>query len=276
MAAGYVVNYRHAFHAGNFADCFKHALLLVLLRAMQRKEKPLLAMDTHAGSGRYDLTSGPAERTGEWRQGIARLSEANPLALADYLGCIERLGRYPGSPAIIQSLLRRDDRLIACELHPQDAQALRAAFAAARNIAVHERDGYAAMRAFLPPPEKRAFILIDPPFEQPDEFAVLAKNLDAACRKFKTGVYAVWYPIKHQAPVRNFIETLKLTQIRDVITVELLLRQAVDPTRLNGCGLLVINPPYGFEAQAQPVLQALQSVLGEAGSAARIERLIDE
>jgi 23S rRNA (adenine2030-N6)-methyltransferase len=270
------VNYRHAFHAGNFADCFKHALLLVLLRAMQRKEKPFLALDTHAGSGRYDLTSGPAERTGEWRQGIARLQAARPAALADYLGCIERLGLYPGSPAIIQALLRPGDRLIACELHPEDARILKSEFAGSNNISVHARDGYAALRAFLPPEQKRAFILIDPPYEQPDEFAVLAKSLDAAYRKFKTGVYAVWYPIKHQAPVRNFIETLKLTPIRDVITAELLLRQAVDPTRLNGCGLLVINPPYGFEDQAQPILQALQNVLGEAGSAARIERLIDE
>jgi 23S rRNA (adenine2030-N6)-methyltransferase len=270
------MNYRHAFHAGNFADCFKHALLLVLLKAMQRKEKPLLAIDSHAGCGRYDLSSGPAERTGEWREGIARLREANPPALADYLGCVERLGLYPGSPAIIQSLLRPGDRLIACELHPEDARRLRAEFAGAGNVAVHERDGYAALPAFLPPPEKRGFVLIDPPFERLDEFETLAKNLDAAWRKFRGGVFAVWYPVKHRAPVRNFFETLKLTAIRDVIAAEFLLRASVNPARLNGCGLLMVNPPYGFEAEAAPILQALQSVLGEAGSGFTIERLIDE
>jgi 23S rRNA (adenine2030-N6)-methyltransferase len=270
------MNYRHAFHAGNFADCFKHALLLVLLKAMQRKEKPFLAIDTHAGCGRYDLSAGPAERTGEWRQGIARLREANPPALADYLGCVERLGLYPGSPAIIQSSARAADRLIACELHPEDARILRAEFLGVKNVAVHERDGYAALPAFLPPLEKRAFILIDPPFEQEDEFEMLAKNLDAAWRKFRSGVFAVWYPVKHRAPVRNFFETLRLTAIRDVVAAEFLLRAPVNPARLNGCGLLIVNPPYGFEAEAAPILQALQSVLGEAGSGFTIERLIDE
>lgn len=270
------MNYRHAYHAGNFADCFKHALLLVLVRAMQRKDKPLLILDTHAGSGRYDVFFGPAEKTGEWRQGIARLLEARPESLGDYLACVERLGLYPGSPVIAQDLLRPADRLIACELHPEDAQDLKALFAASKNVAVHERDGYAALRAFLPPPEKRAFILIDPPFEQPDEFAILVKNLDAAWRKFTSGVYAVWYPIKHLAPVRNFFATLKLTPIRDVIIAEFLVRPPVNPARLNGCGLLIVNPPYGFENVAGPVLQALQDILGEAGCSAGIERLIDE
>ncbi len=270
------MNYRHAYHAGNVADCFKHALLLVLLRAMQRKEKPFLVIDSHAGAGRYDLSSGPAERTGEWRQGIGRLLQERPEALADYLRCIETLGLYPGSPAIIQALLRPIDRLIACELHPEEAQALRAEFGGSENIAVHQRDGYAALRAFLPPPEKRAFILIDPPFEQPDEFSRIAENLQSAWRKFKTGVYAVWYPIKHLAPVRNCIEMLKGSPIRDVVTAEFLLRAPVNPARLNGCGLLVVNPPYGFETESIPILRALQAALGEAGSAVHIERLIDE
>jgi len=270
------MNYRHAYHAGNFADCFKHALLLILIRAMQRKEKPLLVIDTHAGSGRYDLATGPAEKTGEWRQGIARLQEARPASLANYLACIEQLGLYPGSPVILHSLLRSGDRLIACELHPEDAEVLKAEFAGVKNVAVHERDGYGALPAFLPPQEKRAFVLIDPPFEQPDEFGILTKNLETAWRKFPAGVYAAWYPIKHLAPVRNFIETLKLTAIRDVVTAEFLLRAPVNPSRLNGCGMLIVNPPYGFEAEAEPILQALKDVLGEAGSRAGIERLIDE
>ena len=270
------MNYRHAYHAGNFADCFKHALLLALIQAMRRKEKPLLLIDTHAGSGRYDLTSGPAEKTGEWRQGIAMLQAAHPAALAEYLELVSRLGLYPGSPRILASLLRPGDRLIACELHGQDAQELKMEFAGSKNVAVHERDGYAALRAFLPPPEKRALVLIDPPFERLDEFDIAAKTLGLAWNKFNSGVYALWYPIKHRAPVRSFFETLRLTAIRDVIAAEFWLRDPVNAARLNGCGLLILNPPFGFETQAMPILQALQNVLGEAGSAIAIERLIDE
>jgi 23S rRNA (adenine2030-N6)-methyltransferase len=268
------VNYRHEFHAGNFADCFKHALLVDLLRAMQRKEKPFLVLDTHAGSGRYDLSSSPAMKTGEWRDGIGKLLAVRPPALADYLAVVEALGLYPGSPVIAQGLIRAPDRLIACELHPQDAQTLKAELAS--SAAVHHRDGYAALRAFLPPPEKRALVLIDPPYEDFDEFSKLTKHLGAAYERFKSGVYAVWYPIKHRAPVRNFFETLKLTPIRDVLNLEFCRREPVDPTRLNGCGLLIINPPYGFEAQAEPILQAFKSTLGEAGCSVAIERLIDE
>lgn len=270
------MNYRHAFHAGNFADCVKHALLLELLRAMQRKPKPFLVLDTHAGIGRYDLSSGPAAKTGEWREGIGRVLDAKHPALAEYSTVVERLGQYPGSPAIAAALLRDKDRLIACELHPEDAATLKAEFAGTPGVAAHERDGFEALRAFLPPPEKRGLILIDPPFERPDEFAFISKSLLSAYEKFKTGVYVVWYPIKHRAPVRNFFETIQLTKIRDVIAVEFLRRPPTDPTRLNGCGLMIINPPYGFDEAALPILQAFETILGEPGHSSGIERLIDE
>ncbi len=270
------MNYRHAFHAGNFADCVKHALLLEVLAAMQRKDKPLLVLDTHAGIGRYDLTSGPAARTGEWREGIAKVLAARPAALADFCAVVEALGLYPGSPAIAASRLRDGDRLVACEFHPEDAAVLRGAFAGDRRVAVHERDGYAAMRAFLPPPEKRALVLIDPPFERPDEFEVVAKSILQAWKKFRLGVFVVWYPIKHLAPVREFFEALKLTPIRDVVSAGFWRRPPLDPTRLNGCGLLVVNPPYGFEAAAAPILEAFLDVFGEPGAGCEVERLIDE
>jgi len=270
------VNYRHAFHAGNFADCVKHALLLVLLQAMRRKDKPFLVLDTHAGIGRYDLTSGPAEKTGEWREGIALVLAAQDPALAEYTGLIESLGLYPGSPAIAASLLRAQDRLVACELHPEDAATLKRGFAGVPGVGVHARDGYGALAAFLPPPEKRGLILIDPPFERVDEFSRLEKQLVAAYEKFRTGVFAVWYPIKHRAPVRTFFEALKLTKIRDVIAAEVLLRPPVDPNRLNGCGVMIINPPYGFAEAAAPMLNAFEAIFGEPGHASGIERLIDE
>jgi len=270
------MNYRHIYHAGNFADVMKHALMLPLIRAMQRKDKPFLALDTHAGIGRYDVRSEQAEKTGEWREGVGRILEAPPPALAEYVALIGSLGLYPGSPAIAAALLRHQDRLVACELHPEDAVTLRRNLRGTPGVAVHERDGYEAMGAFLPPPEKRALVLIDPPFERTDEFEVLAKALVAAWHKFPSGVFVVWYPIKHRGPVRAFFETLKLSPVRDVIALELLRRPDKDPTRLNGCGLMIVNPPYGFEEAALPVLEACRAVFGEAGSSCAIERVINE
>ncbi len=270
------MNYRHVFHAGNFADCVKHALLLEILEAIQRKEKPLMVLDTHAGVGRYDLTSGPAEKTGEWRDGIGRVLAARPAALAGYIGAVERLGLYPGSPVLMADRLRVGDRLVACELHAEDAAALRANFDGRRDVAVHERDGYAAMRAFLPPAERRALVLVDPPFERPDEFEVVLKRVGAAWEKFKAGVFVVWYPVKHRAPVRGFFEGVKVSGMRDVVAAEFWRRPALDPKRLNGCGVLVVNPPFGFEAAALPILQAFVEVFGEAGAGSGVERLVDE
>ncbi|MBB5373833.1 23S rRNA (adenine(2030)-N(6))-methyltransferase RlmJ [Acidocella aromatica] len=270
------MNYRHIYHAGNFADVMKHALLIPLIRAMQRKDKPFLLLDTHAGIGRYDVRSEQAEKTGEWRDGIGKLLDAPPPALAEYVKLVRELGLYPGSPALSAALLRPTDRLIACELHPEDAATLRRNMRGAETVAVHERDGYEAISAFLPPPEKRALVLIDPPFERTDEFAALEKALLVGWRKFKSGVFVVWYPVKHRGPVRSFFESLKLTPIRDVIAVEFLRRPDINPLGLNGCGLLIVNPPYGFEEEAAPILAACEAVLGEPGCSSVIERVINE
>lgn len=270
------MNYRHIYHAGNFADVMKHALLLRLLAAMQRKDKPFLLLDTHAGLGRYDVSSEQAMKTGEWRDGIGRLLADAPQALAEYVNTVNTLGLYPGSPVFAASVLRPADRLIACELHPEDAVVLRRTMQAYPAVAVHKRDGYEALGAFLPPPEKRALVLIDPPFERPDEFSFLATKLTAAWKKFPTGVYVVWYPIKHRAPVREFVESLRLAGVRNVLAAELLKRPDTDPTRLNGAGLLLINPPYGFAAEAAPILQACVDVFGEAGASSSVEELIGE
>jgi 23S rRNA (adenine2030-N6)-methyltransferase len=269
------MNYRHIYHAGNFADVMKHALLIKLIRAMQRKDKPFLLLDTHAGIGTYDVMSDQAERTGEWREGIGRLLGAAPEALAEYVALVEQLGMYPGSPAIAAALLRPQDRLVACELHPEDAAELRRNMRGTKAF-VHERDGYEALNAFIPAPEKRALVLIDPPYERTDEFATLTKALVAAWQKFPAGVFAAWYPIKHRAPVREFFESLKLTPMRDVIAVEFLRRPDTNPIGLNGCGLVIINPPYGFEAEAAPILAACTATIGEPGCAATVERLINE
>ncbi len=272
------MNYRHAFHAGNFGDCVKHAVLVWLLRALMRKPGPVFVLDTHAGVGRYDLRDGPAARTGEWRNGIARLVDDPPDALADYVRLVGSIGLYPGSPAIIRALLRPDDSLTCCELHPDDAVALRRCFAHDRQVAVHHRDGWEALGALVPPKQRRGLVLIDPPFEDPREFAELASGLAVGHARFATGVFVAWYPIKHRAPVRTFMTALRESGMRDVVAAELCLREPVDPTRLNGCGLLVINPPYRFEQDVPPILDALLDRLGnrEAGEGLMIARVVDE
>ncbi len=273
------MNYRHTFHAGNFADCMKHALLVWLLRALQRKPGGVFALDTHAGAGRYDLSADPAERTGEWRAGIARLCDDPPEALADYVALVRDCGLYPGSPVLIEALLRPQDRLACCELHPEDHAALRSVLAGG-GAAVHRRDAWEALGALLPPPDglRRALVLIDPPYEATNEFSCLAAGLLRGHARFATGVFAAWYPVKHRAPVRAFHTAVRDSGLRDVVAAELWLRAPLDPARLNGCGLLVVNPPFGFEAAAEQILAALLARLGtgEAGQGVSVERLAHE
>ena len=284
------MNYRHAFHAGNFADCMKHALLVALMRMLQRKVAPIFVLDTHAGAGRYDLSADPAERTGEWRAGIGRLLDDPPDTLANYVSLVRTTGtpvprdgrgplpRYPGSPLLIRALLRHDDRLACCELHPDDHRMLHRLFADDPSVAVHHRDGWEALGALLPPKQRRGLVLIDPPYEATDEFDRLVQGLRIGHAQFRTGVFAAWYPIKHRAPVRDVHAALQASGLRDVIAAELLLREPADPARLNGCGVLVINPPYRFEAEAAPILAALRDRLGtrEPGEGAEVIRLVNE
>jgi 23S rRNA (adenine2030-N6)-methyltransferase len=272
------VNYRHAFHAGNFADCMKHALLVWLLDALARKPAPFFVLDTHAGAGRYDLGADPAQRTKEADSGIIRLLASRPAALDPYLALIDRLGLYPGSPAIIAAMLRPNDRLACCELHPDDAATLRHAFAEDPAVAVHRRDGWEALRGLLPPAQKRGLVLIDPPFENPDEFTRLAEGLKLAHDRFRTGILAAWYPIKRLAQVRQFLTVMRDSGIRDIVTAEFLLREPLDPARLNGCGLLVVNPPYQFEPAATSILASLLAAIGtgEPGQGVAMTRLSDE
>ncbi len=272
------MNYRHAYHAGNFGDCMKHALLVWLLAAMQKKPGAIFALDTHAGIGRYDLAEGPATRTGEWQSGIARLLDNPPLELADYVALVKQEGLYPGSPAIIQAMLRPQDRLACCELHPEDLITLRRNFGRDPQISVHGRDAWEALGALLPPPkERRALILIDPPYEASDEFYRLTDGLKRGHARFPTGVFAAWYPIKHRAPTRAFHNAMQQSGIKDIVVAEFWLRPAIDAARLNGCGLLVINPPYGFEAAASDIMAALVARLADDFDAGfDVARIVNE
>jgi 23S rRNA (adenine2030-N6)-methyltransferase len=272
-----VVNYRHAFHAGNFADCVKHALLVWLLRALTRKAAPIFVLDTHAGAGRYEIVSG-STRTREWQLGIASLLDDPPAALEDYLGLVRTLGLYPGSPEITRAILRSRDRLVCCELHLEDARALRCHVAGDHRVAVHRRDAWEALGALLPPAERRGLVLIDPSFEDRQEFTTLADGLAKAWRRFPTGVFAAWYPIKQRALPRQFLDEVRQSDMRNIVAAELCLREPTDPTRLNGCGILVVNPPYRFEQEVPALLTALLDRLGgcESGKTASVRRIVDE
>lgn len=275
------MNYRHAFHAGNFADCMKHALLVWLVRALAAKPAAFAVLDTHAGIGSYDLAAAEAERTGEWRSGIGRLLGTAGPALTDYVAQCRKAGipaTYPGSPALIRALLRPQDRLAACELHPEDYATLYAAFRRDPQVAVHRRDGWEALKALTPFPEKRGLILIDPPFEREGEFDRLVDALALLAHRFRAGVVACWYPIKHRSPVRAFHQALQDRALRNLAAAELWLREPVDPQRLNGCGLLVANPPWRFEEQGGEILAALLAGLGdgEVGQGWAMKRLAAE
>jgi 23S rRNA (adenine2030-N6)-methyltransferase len=272
------MNYRHAYHAGNFADCFKHALLVALLDSFARKPAPYFVLDTHAGAGRYDLEAEAARRTAEATGGIRRLLRRPLPALTRYLELVDQLGLYPGSPVLIRAVMRENDRLACCELHPEDATTLRREFPRDPQVEVHERSGWEAMGALLPPREKRGLVFVDPPFEAGNEFSVLADGLRRGYRRFGHGVFAAWYPVKQMAAVRSFHTTLASSGIRDVVAVELHLRDTTKVDRLDGCGLIVINPPYQFEDQANSITNAVLDGVGcgEAGAGTSVIRLADE
>lgn len=262
------MNYRHGYHAGNFADVVKHIALVAILTHLKKKEASFAIIDTHGGRGAYDLDGEQARKTGEAANGIGRLrglSGSLPPALATYLALAGQ-GGYPGSPLIAARLMRSQDRLVAIEKHPEEAALLRGVLAPWRKATVAEADGYARLLKLLPPPERRGLVLIDPPFEAPDEFAQLATALRAAHRRFATGIYLVWYPVKAQGEAETFVgETL--TTGAPALTFEI----AIDApeTKLARSGLLVLNPPYGFEEEMTAVLARLEPALA---ARTRLER----
>ena len=252
------MNYRHAYHAGNFADVVKHVALVAVLLHLKKKDKPFRVVDSHAGSGLYDLRGAEALRTGEADGGIARLRDlkgALPPSLASYLECVrtEPEGLYPGSPRIAARLLRRQDRLLAIEMQPEEFAALTqslAPFAAARAI---EADGYTRLPALLPPPERRGVVVIDPPYEAPDEFARAGALLVEAYRRFATGIFLVWFPIKSRPDADALCGEALTHGLRRVMRLDVDIGGEANDGRLTAAGLLVINPPFGFEAEMRAV-----------------------
>jgi 23S rRNA (adenine2030-N6)-methyltransferase len=269
-----VLAYRHAFHAGNFADVFKHALLARLLVALAKKEKPFCYLDTHAGIGRYDLAHRWAQKNREYEGGIGRLWARRdaPALLAPYLDAVRTenpdgsLRVYPGSPAIAQRLLRADDRMVLCELNAKDKDALRAQFARERRAGVHLLDGFQAVKAFLPPKERRGLMLMDPSFDRKGEYARVVGALVEAARRFASGVFAFWYPLMEPAALRAFEHALRDAGVPQLLQLELWVHPPEWTADLRGCGMLVVNPPFGFDAEARELLPWLVEALAAPGT----------
>ena len=270
------MNYRHAFHAGSFADVFKHAVLCRILHYLREKPAAFRVIDTHAGAGLYDLTSSEAKRGGEWHDGIerllaAKLSEQLATLLAPYLeviGALNERGRlkfYPGSPAITRAWLRPQDRLTACELEPKAATALAGHLRGDTRIKTLEIDGWTALSAYVPPIERRGLVLIDPPFEEDSDFHRLSHGMAAAHRKWATGIYALWYPIKGRGEPDALAKRLRRLAIPKMLRAELTVSAVSDPTRLNGCGLILVNPPWTLEGELSTLLPMLAGLLGRDG-----------
>jgi len=274
------MNYRHAYHAGNFADVLKHSVLFALIDALKAKDTPFALIDTHAGSGCYALDSEEAGKTGEYRDGIARLlfpdmqrGERGPLPalLRHWLDSVlalpgneHGLKLYPGSPLQAARAMRPTDSAQLCELHPEEAARLRELFHRDRRVHVHHRNGYEALKALLPPKEKRGLVLIDPPYEaQESEFRFIETTLKAALQRWPTGVYAIWYPIKLRSQVQPFLRWLQHCGARRVLQAELLVHADDSPLRLNGSGMAILNAPWNLDQVLREPLQALAHLLSQ-------------
>lgn len=268
------MNYRHHYHVGNFADVFKHILLVSLLQSFLKKETPFCYLETHAGIGWYDLSSPLVQKNPEYLHGIARVQEQSdfPEIIQQYLG-IFQLGFYPGSPKIARHFLRPQDRMILSELHPEDSKVLKQLFRGDRQVAVHHIDGYQSLKAFLPPAEKRGLVLIDPPFEQTDEWQRIVSSVQEALQRWRHGMFAIWYPIKDRPIIDRFYRMLKKSGLPKTLCVEFGVSPEHLSSQLHDCGLIVINPPWGFDTQCAALLPWLCQALS---GYYQIDWLIDE
>ena len=264
--------YRHQFHAGNFADVFKHALLAQLILALEKKGKPFFYLDTHAGIAHYDLQHEWAQKNAEYKDGIGLLWDRSdaPPEMAPYLAAVRaenpdgKLRYYPGSPRIARRLLRAGDRLVLTELNKKDCDSLATLYARDKQVTVQLADGYHALKAHLPPKERRGLIFIDSSFDRAREFQRLTRGLVEAYKKFATGVYVLWYPLMERAAMQGFERGIAATGIRKILQLEISVHPENWIMSTRGCGLLVVNPPFGFEDIARPIINWLWPILSEA------------
>ncbi|MDD3288586.1 MAG: 23S rRNA (adenine(2030)-N(6))-methyltransferase RlmJ [Alphaproteobacteria bacterium] len=262
------MNYRHIYHAGNICDVVKHSALTLLIAHMRKKDAAFTILDTHAGTGAYDLNDERAEKTNEAKSGILKLLEAAPIeGLEEYYAIIRDLNPngerryYPGSPTIARKMIRQQDVLMACELHPEDSRELKRRFFMDKQVQIHHRNGYEALTALLPFATKRGLVMIDPPYEDEKEFSNLTKTIGAAHKRAPTSQFMIWYPIKERPALWRWHEEMAATGMPKQLCAEFMYLPETQSDRLNGCGLILINPPWKFEEELSDLFSALHAAL---------------
>lgn len=279
-----MLSYRHAFHAGNFADVLKHAVLANVLEYMTRKEKGFSYVDTHSGAGMYSLYDEKAEKTGEYKDGIGKLYQVNdlPELLEDYVNLIKRFNNgdelriYPGSPSVAHSFFRRQDNCQLFELHSTDHQLLSEHTERWKKCQVHQTDGYKGLLKLLPPVTRRGVVLIDPPYEIKDDYTKAVKTVIDAYRKFATGTYIIWYPVVKRESIDQMISEFQSSDVRNLLQIEFCTRADTDEYGMTGTGLFIVNPPWTLNKEMEEVLPFLTERLGFKDSFYTLKQLINE
>jgi len=282
-----LLSYKHLYHAGNFADVHKHAVLSLLLQALQQKPAAFCYAETHAGSARYDLQAAAAQLNREYSQGIAVILAATEVIaeIQPYKHIVQRhngtqagLRYYPGSPAIAQDFLRAQDAMLLAELHPNEAPQLRAYFKADKRVAVHQRDGFEMLKALLPPKQTRGLVLIDPAYEDKQDYRRVLEALRLVRQRWAGGMAIVWYPILDAEATQRFRQSVQQTSLRDVLCCEIQVRPLQGPPGMKGSGLLIMNPPWGLDQQLQRLMPwlAQQLQIEHAAEPWRVQSLIPE
>ncbi|EKF9372505.1 23S rRNA (adenine(2030)-N(6))-methyltransferase RlmJ [Vibrio cholerae] len=279
-----MLSYRHSFHAGNHADVLKHIVQSLILNSLQQKEKPFVYHDTHSGVGRYDLTHEWSEKTGEFKQGIARVWQQDniPAELDSYLDAIRQLNQgetlryYPGSPRVARAHLREQDRMVLTELHPSDYPLLEQEFHRDRQVSIYKEDGFARLKASLPPQERRGLVLIDPPYELAKEYRDVVRAIAQSYKRWATGIYAIWYPVVNRCDIDDMLEGLQGLEIRKILQIELGVAPDTNERGMTASGMIVINPPWTLESQMQTILPFLKQAIAPATGHYKVEWVVPE
>lgn len=279
-----MLSYRHSFHAGNHADVLKHIVQSLILNSLQQKEKPFVYHDTHSGVGRYDLTHEWSEKTGEYKQGIARVWQQDhiPAELDSYLDAIRQLNQgetlryYPGSLRVARAHLREQDRMVLTELHPSDYPLLEQEFHRDRQVSIYKEDGFARLKASLPPQERRGLVLIDPPYELAKEYGDVVRAIAQSYKRWATGIYAIWYPVVNRCDIDDMLEGLQGLEIRKILQIELGVAPDTNERGMTASGMIVINPPWTLESQMQTILPFLKQAIAPATGHYKVEWVVPE
>ncbi len=279
-----MLSYRHSFHAGNHADVLKHIVQSLILNALQQKEKPFVYHDTHSGVGRYDLTHEWSEKTGEYKQGIARIWQQNvtPPAIQSYLDAVkalnesEELRYYPGSPRVARAHLRAQDRMVLTELHPSDYPLLEQEFHRDRQVSIYKEDGFQRLIGSLPPQERRGLVLIDPPYELAKEYSDVVRAIAQSYKRWATGIYAIWYPVVNRDTIDDMLEGLESLGIHKILQIELGVSPDTHERGMTASGMIVINPPWTLEGQMKEILPFLQQAIAPVTGHFKVEWVVPE